>query len=213
MDSSIDYRKLAHHASGLYFCSDSREEDLQRRFDELTNKNPIVPLKVEIEMGRELILPRTGGCIAFSTFSEMCEKPLGAADYLAVARAKHSLALSGIPIFTASTKSAAYRFVTLIDILYENKIRFLCAAAGSPMDLFAKVHMYKESKSSKFVRSKRDTEDDIIDDNLGFAKDRTISRLIEMQSTEYLVAHAEMHASELLLALQEEKSRKRFTKR
>ena len=52
-----------------------------------------------------------------------------------------------------------------------------------------------------------------MDDNLGFVKDRTVSRLIEMQSTEYLIAHAQEHAPELLLALQEERSRKRFAKR
>ncbi len=53
----------------------------------------------------------------------------------------------------------------------------------------------------------------VVDDNLGFVKDRTISRLIEMQSTEYLIAHAMTHAPELLLALKEERSRKRFAKR
>lgn len=53
----------------------------------------------------------------------------------------------------------------------------------------------------------------VVDDNLGFVKDRTISRLIEMQSNEYLIAHAVTHAPELLLALKEERSRKRFAKR
>ncbi|KAI8109820.1 hypothetical protein M9434_001099 [Picochlorum sp. BPE23] len=211
MDSERDYRKLAHHASGLYFTSDQRESELESRFIELTNKNPIEPMVIEVEMGRRLKIGRVGGCIAYATFAELCDQPLGAADYMALSHAKHTLALSGVPIFDAKSKTSAYRFVTLIDILYENKVRLLCSAEGSPEEIFAHVQTYSESKSGT-----ADDEDSVVDDNLGFVKDRTISRLIEMQSNEYLVAHASRHAPELILALKEEKearSRARYAKR
>ena len=53
------------------------------------------------------------------------------------------------------------------------------------------------------VQSKEQEDALVVDDNLGFAKDRTISRLLEMQSREYLIVHAEHHAPELVLALKE----------
>jgi len=234
MDSVIDYRKLAHHATGLYFTSENREQELQDRFLELTNKNHIHPETVQVEMGRQLTLSKVGGCIAFASFNELCDMPLGAADYMAIAKSKHSLALSSIPKFDSASKTAAYRFVTLIDILYENKIRLLCSAEASPDDLFSNVETYVGSKAKNDKENNSDMAShfcfalsssiricillsfflmQIVDDNLGFVKDRTVSRLIEMQSNEYLIAHAVTHAPELLLALKEERSRKRFAKR
>lgn len=55
------------------------------------------------------------------TFEELCNRPLGAADYIALADAKHTVALSGVPIFTGANKQTAYRFVTLIDVFYEHR--------------------------------------------------------------------------------------------
>lgn len=204
MESERDYRKLAHHASGLYFTSSYREDELEKRFVELSNQNPVQSISIDVEMGRKLTLHRTGGCIAYETFSQLCEQPLGAADYMALAAAKHTLALSNVPVFDAKLKTAAYRFVTLIDILYENRIRLLCSAEAEPDALFEHIHTYSGSKSST------DTPGDmVVDDNLGFVKDRTISRLIEMQSSEYLVDHAKRHAPELLRAMEEDKEAQR----
>ena len=156
MESAIDYRKLAHHAAGLYFTSENREQELHDRFIELTNNNPIHSETVQVEMGRQLTLSKVGGCIAFSSFSELCDMPLGAADYMAIAKSKHSLALSGVPKFDSASKTAAYRFVTLIDILYENKIRLLCSAEGSPADLFSNVETYVGSKAKDDEQENRD---------------------------------------------------------
>lgn len=212
MDSERDYRKLAHHASGLYFTSSYREAELERRFEELRNQNPIHSISIDVEMGRKLTLHRTGGCIAYETFAQLCEEPLGAADYMALAKAKHTLALSNIPVFDAKLRTAAYRFVTLIDILYENKVRLICSAEADPNALFEHIHTYSESKSCADT-TRGDT---VVDDNLGFVKDRTISRLIEMQSSEYLADHAKKHAPELLRAMEEDtetQRRARYSKR
>ena len=210
MASTTDYRKLAHHRGGLYFTSENREEELQERFLELANSNPVVSQTVDVAMGRSLKLPRVGGCITLFKFDELCNKPLGAADYIALANAKHTIAICGIPKFTASNRTAAYRFVTLIDVLYEHRVRLLCTAEALPLQLFENIKTNQEAKAyieasnsgngdGDFVK-----EDDlVVDDNLGFSKDRTISRLTEMQSKEYLRSHAERHAPELLYALDE----------
>ena len=55
------------------------------------------------------------------TFEELCGRPLAAADYIALAEARHTLCLGGVPVFTGATRSEAYRFVTLIDVLYEHR--------------------------------------------------------------------------------------------
>lgn len=62
-----------------------------------------------------------GGCIAYFTFEELCGRPLGAADYIGLANAKHTVALAGVPVFTQANRAAAYRFVTLVDVLYEHR--------------------------------------------------------------------------------------------
>lgn len=202
MESPVDYRQLAQHRSGLYFVGADAGEDLYERFVELTNGQPIAPVSIEVAMGRHLLLPRVGGCVAFFNFEDLCDRPLGAADFIALANAKHTLALSGIPIFTGTTRAAAYRFVTLIDVLYEHRVRLVCSAEGFPSELFSNVLTNLEAKEAA-SRESHVPDMVVVDDNLGFSKDRTVSRLTEMQSTEYLTAHAQAHAPELLLALKE----------
>lgn len=91
--------------------------------------------------------PIAGGCIAHFTFSELCDRPLGAADYIALANSKHSLAIAGIPKFTAANRTSAYRFVTLIDVLYEHRVRVLCSAEALPVDLFDNIMTHQEAKA------------------------------------------------------------------
>ena len=60
MESSTDYRRLAQHRKGLYFVGEGAEETLQETFEALTNKNPIGPAEVAVQMGRTLAVPRAG---------------------------------------------------------------------------------------------------------------------------------------------------------
>jgi peroxisome-assembly ATPase len=147
MASPTDYRKLAQHRGGLYFIDENREHELNERFLELANNNPVVSQSIEVAMGRILKLPRVGGCIAQFTFNELCNKPLGAADYIALANAKHTVALSGVPKFSGSNRTAAYRFVTLIDVLYEHRVRLLCSAEAMPLQLFENIKTNQDFKA------------------------------------------------------------------
>ena len=96
---------------------------------------------------------------------------------------------------------AAARFVALVDTAYDHRVRLFTSARGQPADLFAKVLSQAEAKAAAKASSL--PPDALVDDNLAFAKERTISRLIEMQSLSYLMDHARLHAPVLLAALEE----------
>ena len=70
------------------------------------------------------------------TFSELCERPLGAADYLALAERYDAVFLDAIPQLSRAKNNEAKRFVTLIDALYEARARLVCSAAAEPDDLY-----------------------------------------------------------------------------
>lgn len=142
-------------------------------------------------------VPRVAEKACLFTFEELCGEAVGASDYISLVTSFHTLALKGVPVFNGSNRSLAYRFVALIDVMYDHRTKLLMSAEDYPEGLFKNVLTYSDSKE------KVKDEMTVVDDNLGFAKDRTVSRLIEMQSMEYAIAHAERHAPEILLALQE----------
>ncbi|KAK3276426.1 hypothetical protein CYMTET_15491 [Cymbomonas tetramitiformis] len=117
--------------------------------------------------------------------------------HLLVPERFHTIALQDIPVFNADNRPTAYRFVTLIDVMYENKTRLLCSAQGDPAALFESIMTQEQARDRQWAQEL------IVDDNLGFTKDRVISRLTEMQSEEYARAHAEKHAPEFLAALRQ----------
>ena len=106
-----------------------------------------------------------------------------------------------MPLFSNDSAAAAARFVALVDTAYDHRVRVFASARGQPADLFAKVLSQAEAKAAAATSSL--PPDALVDDNLAFAKERTISRLIEMQSLSYLMDHARLHAPVLLAALEE----------
>lgn len=117
------------------------------------------PLTLKVK-GREVVIPAFRNGIARATFYDLCGKMLGAADYLALAEAVHVLVLEDIPTLSRNNFNEAKRFVTLIDALYEAKVRLICSAAAQPEML------YLEGEGV-------------------FEFERTASRLREMQSADW----------------------------
>ena len=117
--------------------------------------------ELDVGGGRTMHVPKSLKGVAVFSFNRMCAEARGAADYLAVARRFHTVILVGIPRMTREMRNEASRFVTLIDQLYEHRVKLLAAADAEPVDLYPAG-----------------------DGTFEFA--RTVSRLEEMQSTDYL---------------------------
>ncbi|KAK1289987.1 hypothetical protein QJS10_CPB18g00298 [Acorus calamus] len=192
--SSTDYRKLTSAQQGFYFVGKEYSGFLKKYFLQLVGEHKPRPQEVDVVMGRKLQVPLGANGCAYFPFEELCDRPLGAADYFGLFKNFHTLALEGVPIFGIHNRTAAYRFVQLVDVMYDSKARLMCTAEASPTELFERIVTISDAK--KMVprtssRSRRNDDLDIcVDNELGFAKDRTISRLTEMNSKEYLEQHA-----------------------
>jgi cell division protein ZapE len=117
--------------------------------------------ELKLPGGRTLHVPKSLKGVAVFSFKRLCGEARGAPDYLAVARHFHTIIIVGIPLMGPENRNEAARFVTLIDALYEHKVKLLAAADAEPQDLYAHG-------------------------DGAFEFERTASRLIEMQSEEYL---------------------------
>lgn len=149
--NKVYYYPLDHGASGF----------IEKAFAKLTFGARPSSFTIDV-LGRKLIIPKTHGDIAWASFSDLCEHPLYAADYIEIAREFGTLILEGIPQMTRENRNEAKRFVTLIDELYEHKVKLIATAAASPELLY-------------------------ITGDGSFEFTRTVSRLIEMQSDQYLI--------------------------
>ncbi|KAL6534752.1 hypothetical protein OROGR_013427 [Orobanche gracilis] len=177
--SSVDYRKMTSAEQGFYFVGKHLSGLLKQKFQQLIGEQVAGSQEVEVVMGRKLQVPLGADGCAYFPFEELCDRPLGAADYFG-----------------------------LFSVMYENRARLLCTAEGTPVELFDRIvtiadaqHMAPRTSS----RSRKSDDSDIcVDNELGFAKDRTISRLTEMNSREYLEQHAqnlvENHEEKALLS-------------
>uniref|UniRef100_A0A1D1Z1H7 Lactation elevated protein 1 n=1 Tax=Anthurium amnicola TaxID=1678845 RepID=A0A1D1Z1H7_9ARAE len=192
--SSTDYRKMTSAEQGFYFVGDDYSGLLQQKFHCLSGQKTASPQVVEVVMGRRLQIPLGADGCAYFPFEDLCDKPLGAADYFGLFKKFHTLALEGVPKFGLHNRTAAYRFVTLVDVMYENKARLVCTAEATPTELFERIVTVADAQKISprtSSRSKRTDDLDLcVDNELGFAKDRTVSRLTEMNSREYLEQHA-----------------------
>ncbi|XP_041022241.1 AFG1-like ATPase [Juglans microcarpa x Juglans regia] len=202
--SSTDYRKMTSAEQGYYFIGKDLSGILKQKFQQLIADHTASPQEVEVVMGRTLQVPLGANGCAYFPFEQLCDRPLGAADYFGLFKNFHTLALEGVPIFGLHNRTAAYRFVTLVDVMYENKARMLCAAEGSPQELFERVVTISDAQHIAPRTSSRSRKSDdldlCVDNELGFAKDRTISRLTEMNSKEYLEQHAAILSAEKQLS-------------
>ncbi|OAN77203.1 ATPase [Sulfitobacter sp. EhC04] len=134
--SPKDYRQDRLAGSQVYFTpvnSESRAT-MDAVWDDLAG-GPGAPLILKVK-GREVEIPAFRNGMARAGFHALCGKPLGAADYLALADAVRVLLLDDIPQLGRSNFNEAKRFVTLIDALYEARVRLICSAAAAPEMLY-----------------------------------------------------------------------------
>jgi cell division protein ZapE len=117
--------------------------------------------QLDVGGGRTLHVPKSLKGVAVFSFKRLCGEARGAPDYLAIARRYHTVIIVGIPVIGADRRNEAARFMTLIDALYEHKVKVLAAADAEPRGL------YPSGAGS-------------------FEFERTVSRLEEMKSAEYL---------------------------
>ncbi len=168
LNADQDYR-LSHlkSLSTVYSTPLGKKSDkfLKEVFCGLTNNAKAKNMVLEVD-GREVYIAKTHGDVAWVSFADLCDRPLGAADYIEIAREFSTLLISNIPKMTRDNRNEAKRFCILIDELYERKVKLICSADSPPDQL------YEEGDGS-------------------FEFERTASRLIEMQSEQYLKeAHA-----------------------
>lgn len=161
IESSTDYRLRELTRSPVYRvpADDAGDAWLAERWQTLTH----APLKAGELMvdGRPIrTRARCRGFVWFD-FDALCEGPRAAADYIEIANVFHTVLLGGIPRFDGSNDDPARRFVTAVDEFYDRHVNLVCTAAASPIDLYH-------------------------GERLAHAFERTASRLIEMQSAEYL---------------------------
>ena len=169
LDGPTDYRRdrLGNAQTWLTPNGADTTKQLSETFFHLTDYPPedrahVPSVELDVGGGRTLHVPKALKGVAVFSFKRLCAEARGAADYLAIARRFHSVIIVGIPVLGPQNRNEAARFVTLIDALYEYRVKLLASADAAPDALYP-------------VGDGR------------FEFDRTVSRLLEMQSEEYLV--------------------------
>uniref|UniRef100_A0A8C9QNE6 AFG1-like ATPase n=1 Tax=Spermophilus dauricus TaxID=99837 RepID=A0A8C9QNE6_SPEDA len=195
LDSGIDYRKRELPAAGkLYYLTSEADVEavMDKLFDELAQKqNDLTRPRILKVQGRELRLNKACGTVADCTFEELCERPLGASDYLELSRNFDTVFLRNIPQFTLAKRTQARRFITLIDNFYDFKVRIICSATTPISSLFLHQHHDSELEQSRILMDDLGLSQDsaglsmFTGEEEIFAFQRTISRLTEMQTEQY----------------------------
>ena len=172
LNGPTDYRRdrLGNAQTWLVPNGPEATKALSQTFFQLTDYPPedrahVPTAELDVGAGRTMHVPKALKGVAVFSFKRLCAEARGAADYLAIARRFHTVIIVGIPVLGAQNRNEAARFVTLIDALYEYRVKLLAAADAQPDAL------YPEGANDQGGK---------------FEFERTISRLLEMQSEEYL---------------------------
>ena len=184
LNGPVDYRlqRLGGIATWHTPLGDAATAQCREAFFRLTDYPPedaahVPSADLDLGGGRKLHVPRSLKGVGVFSFKRLCGEARGAADYLALAMAYHSVLIMGIPRLGPDLRNETARFVTLIDALYENKVKLFASAATAPEDLYDTGGTGKGGGGNESGR---------------FEFDRTISRLTEMQSLDYLaLGHGE----------------------
>ncbi|MCI0734874.1 MAG: AFG1 family ATPase [Beijerinckiaceae bacterium] len=164
LDARADYRFEKLECHDVYIVPPGKHAwaALTKAFKRLTGAEHGAPGTLQV-LGRKLLVPEARANVARFSFADLCEKPLGAADYLAIARQFHTVLIDAIPVIGAARRDEAKRFITLIDTLYDRHVKLIASAEAEPDALYLGTDGY-----------------------VAFEIQRTASRLAEMRSKDYL---------------------------
>ncbi|HLL28137.1 MAG TPA: cell division protein ZapE [Xanthobacteraceae bacterium] len=164
LEARTDFRheKLQDVASWHVPADDGARAAIDLAWRRLAGPEGGTPLELP-HLGRAIHVPRAGGGAARFTFRDLCEIPLGASDFVAIARAFHTVIVENIPVIGPERRNEAKRFILLIDTLYDSSVKLIASAAAEPDQLYAGTEGFE-----------------------AFEFRRTASRLYEMRSAAYL---------------------------
>lgn len=164
LDGPTDYRREKLDRMQVYMtpCDAETASQMDEAWHAATAGHTTQETRLAVK-GRELVVPRANGTAARFTFGELCEKPLGARDYLAIASRFDTLFIDCIPVMGQEKRNEAKRFILLIDTLYDNRMRLVASAEAPPEQLYAGT---SGTEAFEFAR--------------------TASRLTEMQTRDWL---------------------------
>jgi cell division protein ZapE len=162
LDSGRDYRLARLHGKPVYHhpLDEAAHDALEHAFAELTDEALGASASLTVK-GRPLVIPRAARGVAWFSFPNLCAKPLGATDYLAIAEHFAAVIVEGIPRLSPQQRNEARRFNILIDTLYDARTLLIASAEVPPEEIYTAGDGTFEFR-------------------------RTVSRLIEMQSEEYI---------------------------
>lgn len=164
LDSPTDYRLLHLKTLKMYHCplGEAATGELEKAFANLT-EGAVAHLESLSVKGRDLTFDTCARDVVWTDFSTLCEQPLGAEDYIRIAQRFHTVILDGVPKLDETKRNEAKRLMLLIDALYEHKVKLIMAASAPPHEI------YNQGTHA-------------------FEFERTVSRLMEMQSGDYMEA-------------------------
>jgi cell division protein ZapE len=164
LNARTDYR--LHKLNGVavwHVPADARAKAaIDAAWRRLAGEGGGAPMQLPLK-GRSIQVPHAGGGAARFSFLELCEAPLGAADFLRIAHAFHTLIIDDIPVIGPDERNEAKRFILLIDTLYDNAVKLVASAAAAPERLYLGSEGFETAEFR-----------------------RVVSRLSEMQSADYL---------------------------
>ncbi|PSS17771.1 Lactation elevated protein [Actinidia chinensis var. chinensis] len=221
--SEVDYRRIIATESAdkvhYFWPLDSITiNEFENAWNEATRQSGgmITSHTIPVMFGRTLEAPQCWNGMARFTFDYLCGRPLGAADYIAIAECYHTVFISDIPMMSMRIRDKARRFITLIDELYNHHCSFFCSAAASIDDLFQgtedgtlfDLESFQFETETEGAKLRRDV---LAEGNVSsggapagiismlsgeeetFAFRRAVSRLIEMQTPLYLEGVRYLH--------------------
>ena len=164
LDARTDFRmeKLAGVTMWLTPADAKAEATLDKGWALMTGGSPCRPRDIAVK-GHTLRVPCSSHGVARFSFADLCEQPLGASDYLGLARDYHTLIIDRIPVMEDADRNAAKRFIALIDTLYDNGVKLMASSDTDPLSLYRATEGFEAHEFK-----------------------RTSSRLIEMGSESYL---------------------------